>query len=144
LEPLLGHSNGTNCGVPATVEIRSYCPSSGDFVSKEALSTDAKGNCLLGPVSIYPVPTVDNEDCDKNAPRLDVKIVPVSKEELHIFFSKDGGQTYYNPNLALLFGFLMLAMLMLMERIAVNPHPHPREGRRERMMIVANFFLRRL
>jgi hypothetical protein len=22
LEPLLGHSNGTNCGVPATVEIR--------------------------------------------------------------------------------------------------------------------------
>lgn len=47
---------------------------------------------------------VGNEDCDKNAPKLDVKIIPVSKEELRIFFSKDGGKSYYNekePRIAL-------------------------------------------
>jgi hypothetical protein len=47
---------------------------------------------------------VDNKDCDKNAPKLDVKIIPVSKEELRILFSNDGGQTYYNegePRIAL-------------------------------------------
>ena len=69
-----------------------------------ALNTDAKGDCVLGPISIYPDPTVDDEGCDNNAPKLDVKIIPVSQEELHIFFSKDGGETYYNeeePRIAL-------------------------------------------
>ena len=40
--------------------------------------------------------------------------------------------TTMKENLALLFGFLM----MLMERISSNPHP--REGRRVRMIVVAN------
>ena len=62
-----------------------------------ALSTDTKGDCVLGPISIYPVPTVDNEGCDKNFPKLDVKIIQGdSKDELNIHFSKDGGETYYN------------------------------------------------
>lgn len=72
------------------------CPSSGNFFSKEALNTDAKGNCELDPISVYPVPTVDDKDCDKNPPKLDVKIISVNKEELHFFFSNNGGETYYN------------------------------------------------
>jgi hypothetical protein len=57
------------------------------------------------------------------------------------FFPRMGVKpTTMKENLALLFGFLM--PMMLMERRAA--YPHPREGRRERMMIVANFLLRRL
>jgi hypothetical protein len=51
-----------------------------------------------------------------------------------------GKPTTMRKILVLLFEFLML--LMLMERIAAAD-PHPREGRRERMIVVANL-LRRL
>jgi hypothetical protein len=61
-----------------------------------ALSTDAKGNCELGPITLHPVSTVDDEDCDDNHPKLDVKIISVNKDELKIYFSIDGGKTYYN------------------------------------------------
>jgi hypothetical protein len=67
-------------------------------MSKEALSTDGQGNCLLGPITLHPVSTVDDEDCDDNHPKLDVKIISVNKDELKIYFSKDGGKTYYNEN----------------------------------------------
>ena len=82
------------------------CAYSGDFVfvSKEALSTDGQGNCELGPFSIHPVATVDDEDCKGNYPKLDVKIIAVNKDELRIYFSQDEGKTYYNeddPRLAI-------------------------------------------
>jgi hypothetical protein len=80
------------------------CAYSGDFVSEEALSTDGQGNCVLGPFSIHPVATVDDEDCKGNYPELDVKIIAVNKDELRIYFSRDGGKTYYNqgePRLAI-------------------------------------------
>jgi surface protein len=81
------------------------CAYSGDFVSEEALSTDGQGNCVLGPFSIHPVATVDDEDCKGNYPELDVKIIAVNKDELRIYFSRDGGKTYYNeddPRLAIM------------------------------------------
>jgi surface protein len=82
------------------------CAYSGDFVSKEALSTDGQGNCELGPFSIHPVATVDDGDCKGNYPKLDVKIkiIAVNKDELRIYFSQDEGKTYYNeddPRLAI-------------------------------------------
>ncbi len=80
------------------------CPYLGNFISKEALSTDGQGNCLLGPITLHPVATVDDEDCDDNHPKLDVKIISVNKDELKIYFSIDGGKTYYNeedPRIAL-------------------------------------------
>jgi hypothetical protein len=67
-------------------------------MSKEALSTDAKGNCELSQISIYPVSTADDEDCSKNYPELEVKIISVNKDELDIYFSIDGGETYYNED----------------------------------------------
>jgi surface protein len=80
------------------------CAYSGDFVSKEALSTDGQGNCELGPFSIHPVATVDDGDCKGNYPELDVKIIAVNRDELRIYFSQDEGKTYYNeddPRLAI-------------------------------------------
>ncbi len=70
------------------------------FNSKDSLHADGKGNCLLGPINLHPDATVDDEDCSLNSSELMVKIMPmpVNKNELKIYFSEDGGDTYYNED----------------------------------------------
>ena len=83
-----------------------YCPYTGDFNFKEALYADDKGKCHLGPISLYPVATdTVDEGCPWNHPKLGAKIISgANKDELKIYFSQDGGKTYYNedePRLAI-------------------------------------------